>query len=210
MELADPEPGTWTELSRRTIHEGYGRAVEEVIFELPTGETAVYEIKREPDTVAVLAMDQGGQIVMTRQYRPARGRLIYELPGGFLDVGEDPAAAAARELAEETGYVGLVTIGGQCYGDSYSTSVKYCAIATGCERSLAPSCDPGEHVAVEILSLADFCRLLRRGEIADTDLAYMALDWLGLLPRPRSSTDLVEHLGPGHARPGTKDQPFGP
>ena len=43
-------------------------------------------------------------VVLLRQFRHAAGGEIWEVPAGKLDRGEDPAACAARELEEETGY----------------------------------------------------------------------------------------------------------
>jgi ADP-ribose pyrophosphatase len=56
--------------------------------------------------VAVLAIDEQDRVLLINQYRhPVRSRL-WEIPAGLLDVeGEDPLAAAKRELAEETDLV---------------------------------------------------------------------------------------------------------
>ncbi len=56
--------------------------------------------------VAVLARDDEDRVLLINQYRhPIRSR-DWELPAGLLDVvGEDPLAAAKRELAEEADLV---------------------------------------------------------------------------------------------------------
>ncbi|WP_319463090.1 NUDIX hydrolase [Micromonospora sp. RTP1Z1] len=69
---------------------------------MPGGGTAAREYVRHVGAVAVVALDGAGQVVLIRQYRHPVGRHLWELPAGLTDVsGEDLAAAAARELAEE-------------------------------------------------------------------------------------------------------------
>ncbi|MCT1430119.1 NUDIX hydrolase [Brachybacterium muris] len=55
--------------------------------------------------VAVLAVDEQDRVLLIRQYRHPVGHSLWEIPAGLLDMnGELPHIAAARELAEETGY----------------------------------------------------------------------------------------------------------
>lgn len=70
---------------------------------MPGGSTAVREVLVHPGAVIIAPVDEQGRIVLVRQYRHPVRRMLWELPAGLLDVdGEDPQAAAARELAEET------------------------------------------------------------------------------------------------------------
>ncbi|MEI6860662.1 MAG: NUDIX hydrolase [Verrucomicrobiota bacterium] len=59
-----------------------------------------------PDWCNVLALTPDGALVLVRQFRFGLGDFSLEIPGGVIDPGEDPVAAAERELREETGYTG--------------------------------------------------------------------------------------------------------
>ena len=67
-----------------------------------------FEIRRSivqhAGSAVMMAVDGRGRILLVRQYRlPARA-MMWELPAGQLDPGENPLQAARRELVEETGY----------------------------------------------------------------------------------------------------------
>jgi ADP-ribose pyrophosphatase len=62
------------------------------------------EIVRHRGSVAILAFPEPGKVLLERNWREAVGREMIEIPAGTLEPGEEPAACAARELAEETGY----------------------------------------------------------------------------------------------------------
>ena len=91
-------------IGTKTIFEGkvIDLKVEEV--ELPDGKTSKREIIKHPGAVAVIAITQENKLVLVRQYRKALERVLYEIPAGKLEKGEEPEYTAKRELAEETGY----------------------------------------------------------------------------------------------------------
>ena len=55
----------------------------------------------------VLIVEDDRALLVRRAQEPWRGS--WELPGGFVEVGEHPAAAARREIAEELGVVVRLT-----------------------------------------------------------------------------------------------------
>lgn len=81
--------------------------VREDTYEHPEkeGERSFFVIEADP-WVNVVAVTPEDEIVFIRQQRPGVGEVRLEIPGGVIEPGEDPAVAAARELQEETGYVG--------------------------------------------------------------------------------------------------------
>ncbi|MEO6712852.1 MAG: NUDIX hydrolase, partial [Mycobacteriales bacterium] len=71
---------------------------------MPDGAVVKRDVIAHPGAVGVVALDDSDRIMLIRQYRPAVRCYLWELPAGLLDApGEDPLAAAARELAEEVG-----------------------------------------------------------------------------------------------------------
>ena len=68
------------------------------------GRTSYREIVEHDGGVIILGVTPEGKIPMIRQYRKAAGQVMFELPAGKLEKGEDPEEAALREFKEETGY----------------------------------------------------------------------------------------------------------
>src|SRR5215468_5706194 len=91
-------------LSSEMIYEGpvFGLRRDEVVE--PTGLRTKREVITHPGSVVVLPVLPDGRIVMIEQYRHATRQYLWELVAGRMEPGEDPKQAAARELAEETGY----------------------------------------------------------------------------------------------------------
>ncbi|MEE9404478.1 MAG: NUDIX hydrolase [Algisphaera sp.] len=75
-------------------------------FDLPQrgGGTLRREVVEAADAVVILPVTHDGRVVLIQNRRFALNETLWELPAGTLEEGEDPAAAAPRELAEETGY----------------------------------------------------------------------------------------------------------
>jgi ADP-ribose pyrophosphatase len=74
-----------------------------VSVDLPEGTSFDQYVIRLPRAV-VVAADDGGRVLAVRRHRFIIDRWVWELPGGYIDDGEDDAAAAERELLEETGW----------------------------------------------------------------------------------------------------------
>jgi 8-oxo-dGTP pyrophosphatase MutT (NUDIX family) len=54
--------------------------------------------------MALVLDDPGERVLLMRRHRFIVDRWVWELPGGYVDNGEDPAEAPAREVEEETGW----------------------------------------------------------------------------------------------------------
>src|SRR3954468_318145 len=69
---------------------------------LPDGSTATRDVVVHPGAVGIIALDDTDRALLVQQYRHTVRQLLWEPPAGLLDEpGEDPLAAAQRELFEE-------------------------------------------------------------------------------------------------------------
>jgi ADP-ribose pyrophosphatase len=89
--------------SRRTVLSEWVTLVENRVVASADDAGAIYHSIATPDYVSILALTPDGRIPLVRQFRPALDRFTLEFPGGMRDGEEEPAACAARELAEEVG-----------------------------------------------------------------------------------------------------------
>ncbi|MFJ2188996.1 NUDIX hydrolase [Kitasatospora sp. NPDC087861] len=173
---------SWRQIERTTVFSKFGRSVDRVDFELPDGRKEEFYLKRERPAGAVLALTPDQHVILARQYRPGPDRVLYELPGGFIEPGEEAAEAIARELLEETGYQGEVHTAGPYWHDAYSTALRIAFYATDCVKVAEPTPERTEFIDAVTLPLPEFrSTVLRSGGMTDTAAAYLALDCLGLL-----------------------------
>ena len=99
------EPGQRPVTARTRLHRGMIFDLVRDTVDFADGVRFDREYVRHTGAVAVLALDAEDRVLMIRQYRHPVGHELWEIPAGLLDLdGEAPHLAAARELAEETGY----------------------------------------------------------------------------------------------------------
>ena len=91
-----------------------------------------------PDWINVVPLTSRGEVVLIEQYRHGTRELSLEIPGGMVDEGESPAAAAARELTEETGYeAGELVFLGRTRTPPKCSCASACAAKTGRRSSVS-------------------------------------------------------------------------
>ena len=154
----------------RTVYENRWMTVREDAIERPDGSSGVYGVVEKADFALVIPFDGDG-FYLVEQYRYPVGARFCEFPQGSWEAAPeaDALALARGELKEETGleaesieHLGYLY---EAYG--FSTQGFNVYLATDLSRGRpAPSVEEAD-LRVEHVSVPDFERLVRDGEIKD-------------------------------------------
>jgi ADP-ribose pyrophosphatase len=144
------------------------------------GGQQIYHALEQTDYITALAFAPNGRIPLVRQYRPALEVVTWELPGGLLDMGEDPMVCAGRELAEEVGLtpVGAAIALGCCPADSGRMNNLVHAFAFP-ETEPVPDWEPEPDLEVVLMSRDEFKSLILQSNFGcSTQFAAITLAML--------------------------------
>ncbi len=145
-----------------------------------SGKTHDYFVMHLADAVCVIAVTDRGKLVLVRQFRAGSGHDSLEPPGGLVAPGEDPLLAAARELAEETGYVGDSPrlLGVTWSNPSILSSRFYVVLVTNARHTAQPTPDFEEELQVELVLSGQVPWMIRDGRIDHALAVQGILLWL--------------------------------
>ncbi len=129
---------------------------------------APYDVVVHPGAAVILPVLDDGRIVLIHNYRVAAGAELLEIPAGTLDPGEAPAACAARELTEETGYraATLAPLLAFYSSPGMMTERMHLFLATGLTPGPTAH-EAGEQIRVTTLPLSDALAAIPAGRIVD-------------------------------------------
>lgn len=134
---------------------------------MPHGVEVDLEILRHPGACAVVPLHDDGSVTLIRQYRHAAGGMIWEIPAGKLEPGEEPAACAERELGEEAGLTGRLTHVSTIHTTpAFTDEVIHLYVATAL-KPVAMNLDHDEFLTPERMPLSQAIAMIRKGEITD-------------------------------------------
>ncbi len=137
---------------------------------------AYFYLASPVEAVATLGLDAQGRIFLTKQYRHPVRQVIYDLPAGRLNPGEEPQAGAMREFEEETGYLPrrMEKLG---YYNQFpgmmraATTLFFASDLVATKQNL----DEGEELEIVTLPVSEVVSLVLSGEIIDGSLQLAVL-----------------------------------
>lgn len=154
-------------LGGKTVYDGKILKLEVDDVELPDGNRAIRECVRHRGGAAVLAVIDN-EVLLVKQFRYLYGKEIYEIPAGKLEIGEDPAVSAGRELKEETGYTAdLVHLIDIYPTPGYTDEIIHVYRAVNCTLT-KQKLDDGEFLSCELVPVNKVLDMIKKGEINDS------------------------------------------
>ena len=158
----------WKTLASRTVLDaGKWLNVEDRTVQTPTGEIIEnWPWVTSPNYVNVLAVTSQGQYLVFRQGKYALDGESLAPIGGYIDPGEEPLAAAQRELLEETGYAAAEWLHlGQFWVDpNRGVALGDLFLARGAHRVAQRNADDLEEQHLLLLERAELLRALQTGQ----------------------------------------------
>jgi 8-oxo-dGTP pyrophosphatase MutT (NUDIX family) len=103
-ETRGDEQSRWRTFGERTLYQDEYVWLGQVDVGLPDGERIWHDVVRLHSVAEMALLDEQDRVLLLWRHRFVPDQWGWELPGGLVDAGEKPAAAAIRELREETGY----------------------------------------------------------------------------------------------------------
>jgi ADP-ribose pyrophosphatase len=176
------EDGSWQTVERSYLYRNPWCAfrVDEVV--LPNGATIEYGVLEGGGFASVMPITEDGRVVLVHQWRQPLSTFTLELPSGGVDKGEDPLAAAERELFEETGFraKGLEHLVSIHTSTGRTDEVCHLFRCRAVRDPGGPRPDPTEFIRVVELSFEEALKGISEGAITDA-ATVVGLLWSGRL-----------------------------
>jgi ADP-ribose pyrophosphatase len=165
----------WRILSRRILLERPPwLTVGEQDVELPDGTVlrGFNWIATRPFAIVVPLLE-GDRTILARSFKLGVGATSLSLPAGYLEEGEEPLAAAKRELLEETGCEAAewIPLGRYVIDGNYGSGAMHAFLAKGARKVQDPASGDHEEQELLVMPFSEAIAKLRNGEVAQLSTA---------------------------------------
>ena len=163
----------WKFISRESLLDHSRMKIVEDSVELPDGNVIKY-IREAPtslDSVTTIAVNDKDEILVQQEYSYPPDEIMYQLPGGKVEIGEDVIVAANRELSEESGFMATdCTVLGSFYVNNRRSNIKqYVVLCKNIEVKKSAK-DAEEFIESQWLSRTAIQDLIRNGKIVNMNM----------------------------------------
>lgn len=176
---------SWRLLRSKIVFEHRWYKLRRDYIALPDGRTIDdYFISLRPEVVLIFPVTPENEVVMVKQYKHGPQQVLIEFPGGtFIGGKEEPKLAAARELAEETGYTSsnLEFLGTAWDDPTRQDNRQHFFLARDARKTQKQNLDEHEDIEVVLIPLPKFKRMCQNGEICVTGTLALAFRGLASL-----------------------------
>ena len=159
----------WKTKARKTILDNTPwLTVEHHTVELPDGQViSEWPWVKTPDYVNVVAVTDAGKFLCFRQVKYGIEGVTLAIVGGYINEGEEPLAAAQRELLEETGYESpdWLSLGSYLVDPNRGIATGHLFVAGGARYVTPQNADDLEEQEMIFLTRKQVEAALERGEI---------------------------------------------
>lgn len=163
------------ELKREYIYKGKILTLRVDTVELENGRVSTREIVEHNGAVAILPVNDRGEVFLVRQFRKPLGMPLLEVPAGKLEKNENPRECAIRELKEETGLIAnkIEELGFIYTTPGFSDEKIHLYFAGNLHQDEVKP-DEDEFINVEKMKYDDFIYKCMNGEISDSKTLAIA------------------------------------
>ncbi len=160
------QPEIWEKLESKEIADCRVFKVRENLMR-NGDKTSSFYVVENPDWVNIITLTKDYNVVLIKQFRQGIEEIITEIPGGMIDGGEMPEAAARRELLEETGYSAaeFVFLGKSRPNPAIQNNWLYHFAAVNAEKTSEVEFDEYESVVTKLCPVMEIPNLIKAGEI---------------------------------------------
>lgn len=101
----------WKRIASKVVFDSEHLSVSEDKLTLPHGKEKQYTrlTAGQAHSVIIIALNRKQEVLVQKEYSYPPDKIMWQLPGGSIETGEEICVAANRELAEESGYQGKST-----------------------------------------------------------------------------------------------------